>query len=287
MPDGTLGAGRRSWRSHELLAVTTMFSASMSTPLSRATDGAPAAGEGDAPSAAVRGGFALALGLLAAILFVSARSAPVTDHQRIGGRIELAELIRVEQARAEELKVRVDQLAAEVAAFEQAVPDDAHRSALQDEIDKMAAPAGMTGLRGPGLVVSLNDSSLDTSRVDDPNDLVIHEQDLHAVVNALWAGGTEAMSVNGQRVLSTTAVRCVGSVLLLHGRTYSPPYVIRAVGDHETLEDALARDAAVQRFAAAARDFQLGFDVETADELELPPYEGTAALQVARPSDDA
>lgn len=235
----------------------------------------------------MRAGFALVVGLLAAILFVSARSEPVVDHGRLGGRIELAELIRVEQARTEELKERVDELAAEVAAFEQAAPGDEHKDELQARIGEMAAPAGMTALRGPGLVVSLNDSPLDGSRVDDPNDLVIHEQDLHAVINALWSGGAEAMSVNGQRVLSTTAVRCVGSVLLLHGRTYSPPYVIRTIGDGETLGNALARDEAVQRFAAAARDFQLGFTVEPAAALHLPPHEGTAALQVARPADDA
>lgn len=235
----------------------------------------------------MRGGFALAVGLLGAILFVSARSEPVTDQDRIGARVELAELIRAEQARADELKRRVDELSVQVEEFEQAGPADDERAALQAEIDAMAVPAGLTPVRGPGLVVSLNDSSLELERDADPNDLVIHEQDLHAVINALWAGGAEAMSVNGQRVLSTTAIRCVGSVLLLHGRTYSPPYVIDAIGDEDTLVRSLERDPAVQRFAAAARVFQLGFSVSPADSLRLPAYEGTAAMQVARPAEDA
>lgn len=245
--------------------------------------GARRAGDADTPGAGVRSGFALALGLLAAILFVSARAEPVTEHARVGGRIQLAELIRAEQARADELKARVDELAAEVAAFEEAGPQHGRKGALQARIDEMAVPAGMTGVDGPGLVVSLNDSPLESSRAEDPNDLVIHEQDLHAVINALWAGGAEAMSVNGQRVLATTAVRCVGSVLLLHGRTYSPPYVVRAVGDGDELAEALDRDPAVQRFAVVAQEFELGYDVEARDALQLPPYEGTAALQIARP----
>lgn len=252
-----------------------------------AVTGTPSAGGGRASGIAMRSALALALGLFAAVLFVSARSAPVASHERIGARVELAELIRAEQHRADDLKQRVEALAAQVEAFERAAPGDEETLALQARIEEMAAPAGLTPVRGPGLVVALNDSPLDVSRGADPNDLVIHEQDLHAVINALWAGGAEAMSVNGQRVLSTTAVRCVGSVLLLHGKTYSPPYVIRAIGDEETLSDALQRDPSVQRFADAASAFQLGFAVTAEDALELPAYEGTAALQVARPAEGA
>lgn len=241
-------------------------------------------GEGNTPGVMVRSGFALALGLLAAVIFVSARSSSVTPEERIGARVELAELIRAQQVRADELKARVDELALQVEAFEEAAPRTDDMLGLQVRIDEMAAPAGLTPVHGPGLVVSLNDSAQAASRGVDANDLVIHEQDLHAVINALWAGGAEAMSVNGQRVLATTAVRCVGSVLLLHGRTYSPPYVIRAVGDEEMMQASLRRDDAVQRFAAAAKAFQLGYSVSADDELELPAYEGTAALQVARPA---
>ena len=249
--------------------------------------GAPTGGEGGSPSAAVRAGFALAVGLLAAILFVSARAEVPSDAERVGERVELVQLIRAEQARAEELKARVEELAARVERYEQSGPSEEETASLQARIEEVAAPAGMTAVRGPGVVVSLNDSSLEPSRDDDPNDLVIHEQDLHAVINALWAGGGEALSVNGERVLATTAVRCVGSVLLLHGRTYSPPYVISAVGDQETLTAALDRDPGVQQFAAAARQYQLGFDVRTDDALVLPAYTGTASLQFARPAEGA
>src|SRR5690606_41382455 len=64
-----------------------------------------------------------------------------------------------------------------------------------------------------------------------PDDLVVHQQDLEAVINALWAGGAEALMVQDQRITSLSSVRCVGNVLLLHGRHYSPPYRISAIGD--------------------------------------------------------
>ena len=64
----------------------------------------------------------------------------------------------------------------------------------------------------------------------DPNQLVVHQSDLQAVVNALWAGGAEAMTIAGQRVIATSAVRCVGNTLLLNGRVFSPPFEVAAIG---------------------------------------------------------
>ena len=68
---------------------------------------------------------------------------------------------------------------------------------------------------------------------------------MQAVVNALWAGGAEAMMIQDQRIISTSAVRCVGNTLILQGRVYSPPYRIRAIGDPDALRRTLAAVADV------------------------------------------
>lgn len=236
------------------------------------------------PSRQVQAGYALSLVLLAAVLVVAARTDAPPETDRLGRRVELVELIRAEESRAEALSARVDDLAAQVAAFEERdTPEAEAIAALQAQVDQVAAAAGLGAVRGPGVEVTLRDSSLETSPRGDPNDLVIHEQDLQAVINALWAGGAEAMAVNGQRVLATTAIRCVGNTLLLHGAVYSPPYVIRAIGDDVALRDSLARDPAVTRFRGAVQQFQLGFSVESLDDLEVPAHEGTPSLAVARP----
>ena len=65
------------------------------------------------------------------------------------------------------------------------------------------------------------------------------------MVNALWAGGAEAMMLQDQRVISTSAVRCVGNTLILQGRVYSPPYVITAIGDVEGMRQRLDADPSV------------------------------------------
>lgn len=228
--------------------------------------------------------FALTLVLLLLILFVAAQSRPATQEARLGRRVELVELIRAEQARVNGLAARVDELSAQVAGFEaQASADPDVLEALQRQIAEVAGPAGLTPVRGPGLVVTLTDSSMAQSSSGDLNDLVIHEQDLQAVINALWAGGAEAMSVNGQRVLATTAIRCVGNTLLLHGSVYSPPYQIRTVGDGDAMRTEFDRDPAVRQFQRAVEQFQLGFSVVDEEQLVVPAFEGSTGLRTARP----
>lgn len=239
------------------------------------------------PTAASRGtraAFAAALALLAALLVVAAR-VDVQAPARLGRRVELVELIRAEQARADVLADKAGQLSAQVTAFEQAAAAEAETmGGLEAGLDEAAATAGLSALRGPGVVATLSDSTLQSSPTGNLNDLVIHEQDLQAVINALWAGGAEAMSVNGQRVLATTAIRCVGNTLLLHGRVYSPPYVVHAVGDQPALRDALDRDPVVERFRTAALQYELGFDVTADDELLIPAHAGVPAMQAAQPA---
>ena len=65
----------------------------------------------------------------------------------------------------------------------------------------------------------------------DPNDLVVHQQDIQAVANAMWSAGAEAVTIQGQRLISTTGIKCEGNQVTLHGLPYSPPYVIVGIGD--------------------------------------------------------
>jgi uncharacterized protein YlxW (UPF0749 family) len=238
-----------------------------------------------APGLGTKVAFAGSLVLLAVLLVTSSQSPPPAE-ARLGQRVELVELIQREEDRARTLQQQADELAAELSRLEEDLAaDSAELAELRAAFDELAAPAGLTAVLGPGAAVTLNDSTSAVPTGGDPNDYVIHEEDLQAVINALWAGGAEAVAVNGHRIIATTAIRCVGNVLLLHGTTHSPPYVIEAVGDPDELTASLERDGAVERFARAVRDYKLGFDITATVEepLELPAYEGTIALQTAQP----
>ncbi|TDC15553.1 DUF881 domain-containing protein, partial [Streptomyces sp. 8K308] len=116
-----------------------------------------------------------------------------------------------------------------------------------------------------------------------PNDLVIHQQDLQAVVNALWAGGAEGIQVMDQRLVSTSAVRCVGNTLILQGRLYSPPYTVTAVGDPEALHAALDAAPAIEDYLQYVRAYGLGWRVDDHSAVTLPGFDGGVALRYAEP----
>ena len=140
--------------------------------------------------------------------------------------------------------------------------------------------AGLVAVEGPGISVTLDDSSLDESPSGNLNDLVIHSQDIQAVANALWAAGAEALAVSGQRVVPTSALLCVGNTLLINGTVHSPPYRFVAIG--EALKDGLLADPLVERFQEDAGQFGLGFEVNDSGRVRVPAYRGTTAVRYAR-----
>jgi uncharacterized protein YlxW (UPF0749 family) len=107
-----------------------------------------------------------------------------------------------------------------------------------------------------------------------PDDLVVHQQDVQSVLNALWAGGAEAVGMQDQRIISTSAPRCIGNTLLLHGRTYSPPYVMSAIGDVARLEAALAAEPGIRIYKQYATRFGLGYTQATPSQITVPAYTG-------------
>ena len=154
---------------------------------------------------------------------------------------------------------------------------------VQNQLSKISPAIGFSSMVGPGLVVTLNDApqvdlSIPEAERPDVNDLLIHQEDVQAVVNALWAGGAEGVSIMGKRIISTSAVKCVGNTLLLHGKVYSPPFKIEAVGDVEKLSDFLANDPNVTILQEYVDLYGLVFDVQKLPLVELAPFEGSLFL---------
>ena len=195
-------------------------------------------------------------------------------------------LVQAELDRAEAVLADVDRLRREVDALTD-VGADTGAPTEQDEL--LAFWAGRAAASGPGLTVTLTDAPTTASRPAwaTANDLVIHQQDLQAVINALWAGGAEAMTLQGERVIGTSAFRCVGNVLLLHGRHFSPPYVVRAIGVPEQLEATLLADRQVQVYLEYVDTVGLGWDVKVESDLVLPEYGQGLTLTHAAAATDA
>ncbi len=150
--------------------------------------------------------------------------------------------------------------------------------------------AGLPSTGGAGLTVALDDAPRSARGrplppgvpPPTPDDLVVHQQDVQAVLNGLRAGGARALSVMGQRVIATTAVRCVGNTLLVNGRVYSPPFVLVAIGDPDRLRAGLDAEPGVQIYRQYVAAYGLRLSVTASDSLRLPAYTGAVALLHAR-----
>ena len=197
----------------------------------------------------------------------------------------LADLIASDDAQVEartrayaKLNDQVNQLEAANAAGDQSV------RLLEKQSAPLMAAAGLSPLTGPGLKVTLDDAPRDSAvpAAATPDDLVVHQQDVQAVVNALWDGGAKAMMLQDQRVISTSAVRCVGNTLILQGRVYSPPYTITAVGDPAKLRAGLDRSPSIGIYLQYVAALRLGWSVQEAKALSVPAYTGPLALSHAR-----
>ena len=224
--------------------------------------------------------------LLAGLLFAtSGRTAQGTD-LRAGEVTQLSQLIgqrniditRQEQQLAE-LQAQVDRLTKQAATRNGAVAE------AQKEGDRGATSAALVALEGPGVIITLDDApqrpdgTLPTNAR--PDDLVIHQSDVQAVVNAVWAAGADGVAVMDQRLIGTSAVRCVGNTLLLQGRTYSPPFVIAAIADAGAVRAQLAVSPQVAVFQQAVDAFGLTFDIQPHPRVTVPAYHGPLDLMYA------
>jgi uncharacterized protein YlxW (UPF0749 family) len=222
--------------------------------------------------------------LLAGFMFaVSAHESRGTD-LRAPGTANLADLVRSAEAQVQKADAQVAGLQSQVSVLTKRAGDsDSAVRAAQAKEAPLLMPGGLTKVQGPGITVILNDAPSSSLNVGvDPNELVVHQSDLQAVVNALWAGGAEAMTIAGQRVIATSAVRCVGNTLLLNGEVYSPPFRVAAIGPYRTMEATLNGSSGVKEFVQAAEYYGLGYTVESNSSLVLPPFVGSIGLAYAR-----
>ncbi|HLT83232.1 MAG TPA: DUF881 domain-containing protein [Phototrophicaceae bacterium] len=226
----------------------------------------------------------VAVGLVAALAgLLFATNATLFDDASERSPTNLVDLARVETARLEENEAAVAELRRQRDSLVDLQQPLTEPDPGAKELTALAA--GQTPVTGPGVVVELWDaptpSDLAASGLH-PDDLVVHQQDLEAVINALWAGGAEAMMIQDQRITSTSSVRCVGNVLLLHGRHYSPPYRVSAIGDPDELRAAVEGSPGVQVYLQYVQAVGLGWSLEESRTIDMPAYTGSLRLEHAR-----
>jgi uncharacterized protein YlxW (UPF0749 family) len=225
--------------------------------------------------------------VVAGLLFAASAHTSHGVDLRVTGRDDLSTLVTHEQRTVSGQGHQLTGLERRVqAATAAAARRDAGVAAERSKAQAEAAAAGLTAVSGPAVSVSLDDAPPLPGKQQGsvpPDYLVVHQQDVQAVVNALWAGGATAMTLQGQRVISTSAVRCVGNTLLLQGVVYSPPYVVTAIGNPDSLRDALASAPDIVIYQQYVDAYKLGYAVQAESRVTMPAFSGAVTLQHAKP----
>jgi len=218
----------------------------------------------------------LFLGLMVAVQFRLAReierTVPVQRIQKLTAEVMAAQKERDQmQARVARLREEFDAATARTAL-----------KPLKEELTRYQIEAGLIPVSGPGIEITLSDSNAVLQAGQNPNLYVIHDEDVLRVLNELRAAGAEVLAINGERLVSTSEIRCVGPTILVNKATrIAAPFKITAIGDPDTMINALRMRGGV--VDTLEQFYQIQVSIRTPPEVIIPSNRGKRELVYARP----
>ncbi|GAA4715603.1 DUF881 domain-containing protein [Brevibacillus fulvus] len=190
---------------------------------------------------------------------------------------QLTERILAEKERNQDLEQQLLDLQKSVGKVEEEMAQRQSEAAgILDQLEAARMLAGVVPVEGPGIEVTMQDNEK-ASEAPDVINYIVHEQDVRLVVNELRAAGAEAISINGQRLVSNSAIRCVGPTIIVNGIKSAAPFVITAIGDPNTMENALNLPGGVLQ---SLQDF-VQIDVAKKDKVQLPAFVGDVKFETS------
>ena len=222
----------------------------------------------------------LVLGLLATVQWRTQAAVSATTTSPDQSRDLSALTIQRLEAEQKELKDQLAGLEKKAAQYQQLTTSGKESlQDLQQELVRQKMLAGITPLKGPGVKVRLDDSQRTPPPNADVNNYIIHDYQLRDVVTALWRAGAEAISLNGERIVGTSSIYCVGSTILVNSTRLSPAYEFLAIGDPAKLEKALAEDPALNGVKNQAKTYAVSIAWEKAGSVSVPAFSGGYATK--------
>lgn len=216
----------------------------------------------------------LALGLVLALPWtVRERAQPRT--REVERESALQSITRLE-AEQRDLKERIAALRARIAETQQRqLTARAAFGDVEAALTAQRALAGLTPLTGPGLTVTLADSAATAPPGSAAADYIVHDTDLRDIVNALWAAGAEAVAVNGERLVASSSIVCVGTVIIINDTRLSPPYAVTAIGEPARLGEALDTSPQLQALRRRVRELGLLVKPLASRSVTVPAFTGS------------
>lgn len=224
------------------------------------------------------GGWSVLAGMTVAVVFAAAASqaqsvAPVNRQTQL----VLADSVRAGETRTDAVEATRDGLAAEVETERRGrLAGGEQGRALLAALDGAEFSAAVTPAIGPGLEVTVTDPGMSRDLTDVSKQRVagsqqaILDRDLQLVVNSLWVGGAEAISVGGVRIGPNVTIRQAGGGILVDNRPITSPYAIVALGPPHAMQDVFNRSPGMQRLTLLQQSYGVGVTVSTGEALSVP-----------------
>ena len=172
-----------------------------------------------------------------------------------------------------ELKRAVGRLRVRLERYQQSAASESEMlRELNDELVIQRMRAGLVALKGPGVVISLDDSEAAAPPLDSLNPYIVHEYDVRDVVNLMWLAGAEGVAVNDERIVASTSIYCVGSTIMVNDTRLSPPYLVRAIGDPEALYAVATDPAYLVDLRRRVQQHGIKLTIDRREEVTLPSY---------------
>ncbi len=188
--------------------------------------------------------------------------------------------------RAEDLYQQLMQVEKEKDILEKTLADiqnSGYEERVKIELDNLRYRAGLVGVEGPGVLLTVSDSKKPLKTGENQNIYLIHDEDLLKIVNELRAAGAEAIAINDQRLIGSSEIRCAGPTVTVNGKMFVPPFKIKAIGDPGLLIPALEMRGGV---ADTLKYWGIDLQIERVEELYIPAYSGPLKSDFAKPTED-
>jgi len=214
----------------------------------------------------ISGVSALTMVVLGFLLVVAYQQTVAGEPARSRAHDTLVDQVQARRADTVELQGRADGLRDEVAALRQRELGGAAVARLRE----LEAAAGLAKVRGDGATIRLGDGPTPINPLtgERKTEARVKDTDLQLAANALWAGGAEAIAINGQRLTATSTIRQAGEAILVDFQPVSSPYEVVALGPEDLARD--FRDGYAGRFfGELVKRFGMSFDASAAEGVTL------------------
>lgn len=139
------------------------------------------------------------------------------------------------------------------------------------QFQKLYQIAGLTSLKGQGIVLKIDDSG-NVGKTTPDNDGLVHSDDILKIINEIKASGAKAIAINNQRLVTTSEIVTAGNSIMVNQSRLTPPYTIKAIGPTDTMISALKMRGGIVEYLEV---FGIKVNIEAQPDISIPPYTGS------------